>query len=203
MEEIVPGVLHYAVLHERIKQIVHSYVLPDAATVIDPMIPPEGLEWFEQNGAPERILLTNRHHYRHTGEFVERFGCPVHASREGMHEFRRGEPVEPFAVGDVFPGGIEVHEVGAICPDEVALYYPPARALACADGVVRWESPDAPLAFVPDYLLSDDPEADKRGLRESYRRLIQTVDFDALLLAHGNPIPRGGKEALREFIERV
>jgi hypothetical protein len=40
-----------------------------------------------------------------------------------------------------------------------------------ADGVVR--DADGPLAFVPDPLLGDDPEAVKRGLEEAYRRLCE------------------------------
>jgi len=44
----------------------------------------------------------------------------------------------------------------------------------------------------------DDPEDTKRALREAYGRLLD-LDFHALLLAHGEPIVRDGKEALREF----
>lgn len=198
MHEIVPGVFHYAQRHERIGMIVHSYFLAEAATVLDPMIPPNGLDWFEAHGRPEQVVLTNRHHYRHADEFAERFGCTVRASRAGMHEFGEDRTVEPFDPGDTLPGGIEVQEVGAICPDEVALYVPAARALACADGVVRWKDPNAELSFVPDSLLGDDPAAVRDGLRASYRRLLD-LDFDTLLLAHGNPVPTGGKAALREF----
>jgi len=197
MDEIAPGLFHYSARHERIGTVVHSYVLRDAAAVLDPMIPEEGLDWFESHVRPEQVLLTNRHHYRHAGDLAERFGCVVRASRAGMHEFGDAA-VEPFDPGDTLPGGIEVHEVGAICPDEVALFIPSARALACADGVVRWEGPGAPLAFVPDDLLGDDPEAVKEGLRAAYRRLLE-LDFDTLLLAHGNPVPAGGRRALEEF----
>ena len=39
----------------------------------------------------------------------------------------------------------------------------------------------------------------KRGLRDSYRRLLD-LEFDGVLFAHGDPIPSGGKEAIREFV---
>jgi hypothetical protein len=45
----------------------------------------------------------------------------------------------------------------------------------------------------------DDPEQTKRGLRDAYRGLLE-LDFDALLLAHGTPIARGGRQALRRFV---
>jgi hypothetical protein len=43
-----------------------------------------------------------------------------------------------------------------------------------------------------------DPERTKAALRDAYRRVAE-LDFDALLLAHGDPIVRGGREALRDF----
>ena len=88
------------------------------------------------------------------------------------------------------------HEVDAICPDESALYVPAHRALVLADGVVCW--PGTPgLSFVPDQVM-DAPEQTKAGLRAAYRRLLD-LDFDLLLLAHGEPITDGAKEHLRAF----
>jgi hypothetical protein len=92
------------------------------------------------------------------------------------------------------------HEVGAICADETALEVPSVRALALADGLVRFEGPEGPLGFVPDWLLGDDPDSVKAGLRAAFRRLLE-VDFDHLLLAHGAPIIGEGKEQLRAFVE--
>jgi glyoxylase-like metal-dependent hydrolase (beta-lactamase superfamily II) len=64
---------------------------------------------------------------------------------------------------------------------------------------VRWRGGD-PLDFVPDQLM-DDPEQTKAGLRDAYRRLL-ALDFDVLLLAHGDPVVGGAQQALREFVER-
>jgi hypothetical protein len=164
--------------------------------MIDPIAPPEGLDWFAGHGPPEQILLTNRHHYRSSGEFAGRFGARVRCVREGLHEFDDGEPVQPFDFGDELPGGIVAHEVGAICPDETAFFIPAHRALAVADGAVRWEE-GGPLAFVPDHLM-DEPERTRQGLRQAYRRLAE-LDFDHLLLAHGEPFVGNGREALRAF----
>ena len=51
---------------------------------------------------------------------------------------------------------------------------------------------------MPDKYIGDDPEAVKEGLRESFRRLL-AHDFAALLVAHGEPMPTGGKAALIQF----
>jgi hypothetical protein len=114
-----------------------------------------------------------------------------------MHEFTDGRPVGPFDFGDELPGGIVVHEVGGICPDECALSVPARRALALADGAVRWE-PGGPPVFVPDQLM-DEPEKTKEGLRSAYRRLCDELEFDHLLLAHGEPFVGNGREVLAAF----
>jgi glyoxylase-like metal-dependent hydrolase (beta-lactamase superfamily II) len=126
---------------------------------------------------------------------VEAFGCVVRASRPGMHEFSDGEPVEPFDYGDDLPGGVKAYEVGVICPDETAFHVPAFQALAVADGVINYDG----LGFVPDQYIGDDPEGVKRGLREVYARLAEELDFDNLLVAHGDPIVGGARDALREF----
>ena len=196
MEEIAPGIWHWAAPHPRIGIRVHSYHLPGERTVIDPIAPLEGLDWFAQHEPPEQVLLTNRHHYRSSGQFAERFGATVRCVREGLHEFGADQAVEPFDFGEELPGGIVAHEVGAICPDETAFSIPARRALALADGAVRWEE-GGPLAFVPDHLM-DEPEQTRQGLREAYLRLCE-LGFDHLLLAHGEPFVGDGREVLRAF----
>jgi hypothetical protein len=178
---------------------VSSYALPAERVVIDPLLPPEGLGWFERHGAPEHVLMTNRHHDRDAWRLREAFGCTVHCVENGLHEVEGRGPVEPFAFGDTLPGGAVVHEVDAICPDECALHLPGHAALACADGVVRWPGQEA-LAFVPDSFM-DDPEATKAGLRAAYARLAAGLEFEHLLLAHGEPVVGTGSEALRAFAE--
>lgn len=199
MEEIVPGIWHWSAPHPRIGIDVHSYYLPEERVLVDPVAPADGLDWFAEHGPPSEVLLTNRHHYRSSGEFVERFGVTVRCVREGMHEFEEnGREVEEFDVGDRLAGcAVVVYPVGAICPDEVALHVPARRALALADGAVRWE-PGGPLTFVPDRFM-DEPETTKEGLRAAYRRLADELEFDHLLLAHGDPFVGDGREALRAF----
>jgi hypothetical protein len=198
VEEIAPGLWHWTARHEHIHAYVSSYYLAAERVVIDPMVPREGLEWFERNGAPEHVLLTNRHHDRHAWRLREAFGCTVHCARNGIAELAGRGPVEPFDFGDELPGGAHALEVGVICPDETALHIPTHRALACADGVVRWRGGEQ-LTFVPDQLM-DEPEQTKAGLREAYRGLLER-DFDVLLLAHGDPVVGDAGRALRRFVD--
>ncbi|MDX6642542.1 MAG: hypothetical protein QOD76_504 [Solirubrobacteraceae bacterium] len=199
MREILPGLFHFSAIHERIKLPVSSYYAPALSLVIDPMLPAEGIDWFREHGPPANILLTNRHHYRHSGDFVDAFGCTVGCHRAGLHEFSADQPVEPFDFGDEPVPGVVALEVDSICPEETALELRPKRAIALADGLVRWPDDDGPLSFVPDELIGDHPDAVRRGLLEAFTRLLE-LDFDHLLLAHGGPV-EDGKAALRKFVE--
>lgn len=194
MREISPGIWHWTARHPRIGVDVSSYYLEAEAVLLDPMIPPDGIEWFEEHGRPQDILLTNRHHDRDAWQLREKYGSRVHVVRNGLHELDGRGQVEPFDFGDHLPGGGVAYEVGAICPDETAIHFPEHRALACADGVTHYQGK---LGFVPEQFM-DDPEATKRGIRAAYKRLLD-LDFEVLLLAHGSPVVSGADDALREF----
>ena len=199
MQEIAPGLWHWTALREAIRTDVSSYYLAAERVVLDPMVPAEGLAWFEEHGRPEHLLLTCRHHDRDAWTLRDAFGATVWVVESGAHELEGRGDFETFAWGDTLPGGIVAHEVDAISPDETALHIPAHRALAVADGVVRWDGVPG-LAFVPDFLM-DDPERTKRGLREAFTRLLD-LDWSLLLLAHGAPVLEHAKDELRAFADR-
>jgi hypothetical protein len=192
MEEIAPGIHHWTARHRGIGIDVSSYWLPGPRALIDPLAVPDEVD------AVEEIVLTNRHHSRDSFAARERFGTgPVRVPRTGLHEFASDDPVEPYEFGEQLAGGeIEIHEVGVICPDEAALHIPSVSALAVADGVVHY---GGALRFVPDHLM-DEPSETKAGLKRAYARLVDELEFDNLLLAHGNPVIGTGREQLREFV---
>lgn len=195
MDEIAPGIWHWTARHPRIGMDVSSYYLSGPSVLLDPLVPDAEVERLEELGPPREIFLTNRHHWRDCSKLATRLGLTVRAPRTGMHEFDDGDPVEPYDFGDSLAGGaVEVHEVGAICPDEAALHIPGASALAVADGVINYGG----LRFVPDNFM-DDPEDTKAALRAAYARLSDELEFDHLLVAHGEPMIGGAREALRAF----
>jgi hypothetical protein len=194
MNEIQPGLLHWTAFRDTIGQDVHSYFHVPSGTLLDPMEPIEGLDAL--GGRPQRIVLTNRHHYRDSARFIEAFGCPVLCHEAGLHEFDGG--VEGFAFGDELAPGVVAHEVGVLCPEETALHVA-GTALAFADALIRGRHGE--LGFVSDWLLGDDPAAIRQGLRERFHALADELEFEALLLAHGEPVRRGGRSALRTFAD--
>jgi hypothetical protein len=199
MKELAPGLWHWTAEHDRIHIEVSSYYLSDERVLIDPMLPPEGLEWFERTAAPEHIVLSNRHHDRQSWKVQEAFGTQVHCIRNGLHELEGRGRAEAFDFGDELPGGLIVHEVGAICPDETALHLPAFDALLLADGAVHYQQ-GSKLSFVPDQYM-DNPEETKPAILAAYRQLLD-LEISTLLFAHGAPLLDGGKEALREFAEQ-
>jgi hypothetical protein len=196
MRELTNGLWHWTARHPHIHSEVSSYYLASERVLLDPLLPPEGFEFFERLSTPEHVLLTNRHHDRDAWKLRERFGCEVHCVANGCYELEGRGPVTPFEFGDELPGGVRAHEVDAICPDETALHIPAHRALACADGVVRGPGVDR-LTFVPDELM-DDPADTKRALASAYQGLLE-LDFELLLLAHGEPVTAGARRQLERF----
>ena len=199
MKEILPGIYHWTAFHKGIGFDVSSYFVVASATLIDPMMPPDGLRAFADVGEPERIVLTCRHHYRGSDRFVEAFGCPVLCPEPGLHEFEGGPDVQGYAWGEEVAPGITALEVGSLSPDDGALQIPAVEALAFADGLVHWGG--GQVGFVPDQYMGDDPEAVKKGLRESLDRLLD-LDYDNLLFGHGEPIVGGGRQALHTFLHQ-
>ncbi len=199
IREVLPGVWHWTAIHPKIRAPVDSYYIESAGIVLDPMVPREGLEWFESRQTPSQVVLTNRHHLRHSERYVEAFGCPIRCCEAGLHEFERGPKVEGFAFGEELAPGIAAHQLGAICPDDTALHIHTSKggAVAFADGLTRPRG--GGLSFVPEFLMGDDPSAVRGGLREALRGLLD-LDFDNLLFAHGEPLIGGGKVALRKFV---
>jgi len=198
MNEVLPGVLHWTTMHEGIGQPVHSHFAVESGALIDPRMPDGGIDEVAQYGRPELILLSNRHHLRHSEQFAEAFGCPIRCHEAGLHEFDGGPDVQPFRFGDEVAPGIRALEMGALTPEDTVFHLNAGRgALLFADGLIRLS--DGSLSYVPDGLMGDDPAGVKQGLHESLRRLLGE-QFDALLFAHGEPMASGGKAALRQFV---
>lgn len=201
MKEILPGMFHWKTFHKGIQAFVHSYYInaTDPAVLIDPRIPAQGIEWFAAHGTPQHVYLTNRHHYRHSGRFVARYGVRVWCHRDGLHEFTQGEKVRGFSHGKELPGGILALKVGALCPEETALYLPlNGGLLSVGDAIVRNRGK---LSFVPDEYMGNNPKSVKRGLRKAFLEHLREREFDHLLFAHGAPWIGGAKDALRQFLE--
>lgn len=199
LTEVIPGIQHWSGVHPNHGAKVHSAYLTEQRAVVDPIAAEGILEALDEAGGVEQVLLTNRHHLRGSAEIAEHFGAALRCPEAGIHEFEGADTPSfvAYSWGDEVMDGITAHEVGSLAPDDGALHIAIGPgALALADSAIL---DDQGLGFVPDSLM-DDPEGTKEGLLASLRRLLD-LEWDVLLMAHGAPLPSGGKQSLASFVE--
>jgi hypothetical protein len=198
IHEVVPGVHHWTALHEGVRRRVSSYYVEPAGALIDPMVPDDGLDWFEGRVRPQQVLLTTHRHWRHTDRYVETFGCLVRCLLPALELLDDGRAAEPFNDADEVAPGVTAIEIDKIGPDETAFHVRAGEgAIAFGDALTR--PAGGPLAFLPSQSLGNHPDRVREGLRDALRGLLLR-DFDALLFAHGEPLPNEGKKVLRDFL---
>jgi hypothetical protein len=191
VQEITRGIQHWTAVHPNLGMEVSSYWLPDLRVLLDPLEVPAAVE------AVEEILLTNRHHKRDAFAARERFDATLRVPRPGMHDFSPDDPVAPYDFGEPLAGGaITPYQVTELWPDDSVLHIPALRTLAIADTVVN---DNLRLEFVPDRYM-DDPPAERRGIREGLTALVEELEFETVLFAHGPPIADEGNSRLRRFL---
>ena len=194
MQEVIPGIFHWTAVHPRIGIEVGCHFVSGSGTAIDPLLPDEGIEWFDGRDVG-RIVLSNRHHLRHAELLAERYGCPILCHEAGLHEFEGGPEVEGFAFGDSVAADVTALEMDAICPEDTVLQIDAGGgALLFADSLINYGK----VGFVPDNLIGDEPERVKKRIRERAASLAK-LEFTHLLFAHGAPLPGRGREALAEI----
>jgi hypothetical protein len=197
VNEILPGVWHWTAQHPNTHQRASSYYLEDAGVALDPLLPEGGVEAFG-DWAVDQVVLTCRHHRRDADALRAHFGARVRVPRNGLHAFEGSDlPVEPYDPGDEVAPGVRSEALEAISPDDEVLHvHAGLGALCFADGLVH---AGGGISFVPDRLM-DEPETVKARTIVRLRELLE-LDFDALLFAHGDPMPSGGRDALTRFVE--
>ena len=139
------------------------------------------------------VWLTNRNHSRAAATFRERHGLTVWAHEADAARLEAG--ADRIVAGrTTIAGAIEIVPVPGKSPGEIALNLPRSGALIVGDLVIG--VPAGELSTYPDEVIDDRAE-----LQRSAARLLD-YEFDALLLCDGEPLPSGGKDKLREFVER-
>jgi hypothetical protein len=189
------GLRHWTARHPNHGMVVSSYALVESGVLLNPLLPEDNAVL--AGVSPTAIVLTNRHHLRSSAD-IGGGRLPVHVPQAGMWDLEGVDvDLRPYADGDELPGGLRAVEIGALSPDEFAVHHPGLRALAVADGVMR--DGGGPLGTFPDNLLGDDPEGVRRGLGQAFARACDELEFDHLLLAHGEPVLGTGRDDLRGF----
>jgi hypothetical protein len=177
----------------------------DDALLIDPLLPPDPepvLELIDRNvGGRLAILVTIPYHVRSAEELWRRYrreadvsiwGHPAAAKRlQDRSAFRTIEP------GAELPAGISAHAIGKPRRQEMPLYIPSHRALAFGDAVVEVDG---------ELKVWATDRVDERRVRFHRERFNPTLepmlelDFERVLVTHGEPVLTGGRGKLRQAL---
>ena len=177
----------------------------DDAILIDPLLPPEPdpvLDLIE--GIVEKrlsILITIPYHVRSSEAIRDRFRGRVETTIWGHRACRKrladGAGFHAFEPGDSLPGEASAHRIGKPRRFETPLHLPSHRALAFGDAVVEV---DGALR------VWSERRVDERVSRFHHERFNPTLepllelDFDRVLVTHGQPILVGGRRRLKEAL---
>jgi hypothetical protein len=179
----------------------------DDTVLIDPLLPPDPdpvLGLVEDNlGERLAILITVPYHVRSSEAIRQRFrkhakttihGHPACAKRlDRTSGFKALDPEN-----SKLPAGITAHRIGKPKRLETPLHLPSHKALVFGDAVAEV---DGKLVVWATDRVDDRME---RFHRERFNPTLEPLlelDFDRVLVTHGQPIRRGGKAALREALQ--
>ena len=178
----------------------------DDTVLIDPLLPPDPdpvLQLVEDNlGERLSILITVPYHVRSSEEIWRRFkadadtsiwGHPACATRlDDTSAFNALDP------GTELPAGISAHEIGKPRRHEMPLHVPSHKALVFGDAVAEIDG-----KLVVWATAKVDAKAE-RFYRERFNPTLEPLlelDFDKVLVTHGQPIRNDGRAALRKALD--
>lgn len=196
MREIVPGILTWPSFSERFGYDFNGYLVlrPDGNLCVDPVEPSDAVLDELVAAGVQRIVLTNRNHFRAAARVAAATGArvavhPADAAfvrEKGVRvdeDLRHGQQLGPFLV------------LGAAgkSPGEIALHWPEKRLLIVGDACVG--DPPGRVSLLPEAVMDDPVE-----LRRSLRRIAAEIDFDTLLVGDGECLLGGARAALQRLV---
>jgi glyoxylase-like metal-dependent hydrolase (beta-lactamase superfamily II) len=196
VREIVPDVQVWSLFSEEKGYAFNGYAVSteEGTVLIDPPDPGEdGWRTVDLLEPFAGVWLTNRNHSRAAAAFRERYGVTVWAHEADADGLAAGAD-RTLAGRTTIAGDIVIVPVPGKSPGEVALHLPRSGALIVGDLVIG--VPPGELSTYPDAVIDDRAELQRSAVR------LLDYDFDALLLCDGEPLTSGGKQKLRDFVQR-
>jgi hypothetical protein len=178
----------------------------DDTLLIDPLLPPEPDEVLRTIdgtlGDRLAILITIPYHVRSAEQLWRRYrgdaettihGHPAAAKRlDDRSAFREIEPGAPL------PGGATAHAIGKPRRYETPLHLPSHHALVFGDAVAEV---DGRLVVWTSKKVDAKVERFHRERFNPTLKPLLELDFDTVLVTHGDPLLGGGKRALRRALD--
>ena len=178
----------------------------DDTVLLDPLLPPDPdpvLKLIEDNlGDRLSILITLPYHVRSSEEIWQRFRKQAKTKIYGHRACaKRLDRTSGFTALDPdnteLPAGITAHRIGKPRRHETPLHVPSHKALVFGDAVAEVDG-----KLVVWSMEKVDAKVE-RFYRERFNPTLEPLlelDFDRVLVTHGEPIRKGGRAALREAL---
>jgi hypothetical protein len=160
--------------------------VPDATVLIDPLLPPDREGFLRELDArvrprrlPVFVLTTIGFHRRSRDQLADRYGATTSRGRRAL------------------PRGVEPLPIRGA--GETMFWLPDHRALVPGDRIIG--APGGGLRLCPESWLGYLPSGiGIPELRGALRPLLE-LPIERVLVSHGEPVPRGGREALAAALE--
>jgi hypothetical protein len=175
--------------------------------LIDPLLPPQPgedavLELIEQQlGERLAILITIPYHVRSSEQIRDRFRGQVESTIWGHRACRKrladGAGFRAFEPGDALPAGASAHRIGKPRRHETPLHLPSHDALAFGDAVVQV---DDALRVWSDRRVDEGVSAFYRERFNPTLTPLLELDFDRVLVTHGEPVLQDGRDQLQKAL---
>ena len=207
MREILPGIFTWGSTYADRPWDLNGYAirLEGCTVLVDPPAPAED-DWpsFDVMKPKAKILLTNRDHVRDAELFRTRGGARVVAGADEVTQLAAIAIDEAVREGNLIAGALRVIHLPGKSAGEIGLYFDPAHhaasremggILLLGDAIIG--NPPGALSLIPEP-KRDDPSKLKRSLRKLF-----DYDFEVLLLCDGQPVLRGGRLKVAEFLNTL
>jgi hypothetical protein len=179
----------------------------DDTVLIDPLLPPDPapvLQLVEDNLRDRlSILVTIPYHVRSSETIWQRFrkqaktaihGHPACAKRlDRTSGFKQLDPES-----SRLPAGITAHAIGKPRRHETPLHVPSHKALVFGDAVAEVDG--KLVVWATGHVDAKRERFHRERFNPTLEPLLE-LDFDRVLVTHGQPILKGGRAALREALD--
>ena len=178
----------------------------DTTLLVDPLLPPDPSPVLavidESLGKRLAILITVPYHVRSAEELWRRYrgdaettihGHPACAKRlDDRSAFREIEPGTPL------PTGVTAHTIGRPRRHEMPLHLPSHDALVFGDAVAETEG--RLVVWTSEKVDAKVERFYAQRFNPTLKPLLE-LDFDNVLVTHGQPVLGGGQSALRRALD--